>query len=89
MKNIISIVIVLMISMLTYQMQAQGCDAEDPNDSIAPAKIKLFGLCSLSITIPYPTQQKALLNSEGHELVSGDVFLKTGPIILCLKQVRL
>ena len=43
MKNIISIVIVLMISMLTYQMQAQGCDAEDPNDSIAPAKIKLFG----------------------------------------------
>ncbi len=43
MKNIISIFIVLMISMLTYQVQAQGCDAEDPNDSIAPAKIKVFG----------------------------------------------
>jgi hypothetical protein len=43
MKNIISIFIVLMISMLMSQVQAQGCDAEEPNDSIAPAKIKLFG----------------------------------------------
>ena len=43
MKNIISIFIVLMISMLMSQVQAQGCDAEDPNDSIAPAKIKVFG----------------------------------------------
>ena len=32
-----------MISMLMSQVQAQGCDAEDPNDSIAPAKIKIFG----------------------------------------------
>ena len=32
-----------MISMFTYQVQAQGCDAEEPNDSIAPAKIKVFG----------------------------------------------
>lgn len=43
MKNFIAIFIVLMISMLSSQVQAQGCDAEDPNDSIAPAKIKLFG----------------------------------------------
>ena len=43
MKNFITIVIVLMISMLTTQLQAQGCDVEDPNDTIAPAKIKLFG----------------------------------------------
>lgn len=43
MKNIISIVIVLMMSMVMSQVQAQGCDAEDPNDSIAPAKIKIFG----------------------------------------------
>lgn len=43
MKNIISISIVLMISMFISQIQAQGCDAEDPTDSIAPAKIKLFG----------------------------------------------
>jgi hypothetical protein len=43
MKNIISILIVLMISMLISQVHAQGCDAEDPNDSIAPAKIKVFG----------------------------------------------
>jgi len=31
------------MSMIMSQVQAQGCDAEDPNDSIAPAKIKLFG----------------------------------------------
>ena len=43
MKKFISIFIVLMISMLMSQVQAQGCDAEDPNDSIAPAKIKIFG----------------------------------------------
>jgi len=43
MKNIISIFIVLMISMLMSQVHAQGCDAEDPTDSIAPAKIKVFG----------------------------------------------
>jgi len=29
--------------MLMSQVQAQGCDAEEPNDSIAPAKIKIFG----------------------------------------------
>jgi len=29
--------------MLMSQVQAQGCDVEDPNDSIAPAKIKIFG----------------------------------------------
>ncbi len=43
MKKFISIFIVLTISMLMSQVQAQGCDAEDPNDSIAPAKIKIFG----------------------------------------------
>ena len=43
MKKFISIFIVLMISMLMSQVQAQGCDADDPNDSIAPAKIKIFG----------------------------------------------
>lgn len=32
-----------MISMLMSQVHAQGCDAEDPTDSIAPAKIKVFG----------------------------------------------
>lgn len=32
-----------MMSMVMSQVQAQGCDAEDPNDSIAPAKIKIFG----------------------------------------------
>ena len=43
MKNIISIFIVLVLVMLSTQVQAQGCDAEDPNDTIAPPKIKLFG----------------------------------------------
>ena len=43
MKNIISIFIVLVLVMLSSQVQAQGCDAEDPNDTIAPPKIKLFG----------------------------------------------
>ena len=43
MKKFISIFFVMMISMLISQVQAQGCDAEDPNDSIAPAKIKIFG----------------------------------------------
>ena len=43
MKNSISIFIVLIISMLNSQLLAQGCDAEDPNDTIAPPKIKVFG----------------------------------------------
>ncbi len=89
MKKFISIFIVLMISMLMSQVQAQGCDADDPNDSIAPAKIKIFGLYNLNIITPYLIRQKVPLNSEGQELVLGDVYLRISPITLCWRPVLL
>ncbi len=67
MKKFISIFIVMMISMLMSQVQAQGCDAEDPNDSIAPAKIKLFGFVQPEYNYTFLIRQKAPSNSEGPE----------------------
>ena len=43
MKNLISGLLILSLALLSLPMQAQGCDADDPNDSIAPVKVKVFG----------------------------------------------
>ena len=41
MKNII--LFLLFIAAFTSQVQAQGCDVDDPNDTIPAPKVKIFG----------------------------------------------
>ena len=41
MKNLI--LFLLLMTVFTSQIQAQGCDVDDPNDTIAPPKVKIFG----------------------------------------------
>lgn len=43
MKNFILLFIIVVITLQTGQLNAQGCEVDDPADTIAPPKIKIFG----------------------------------------------